>query len=132
MGVGRGAEMSLTGFHPLWDKILSQNPQAVADQGCQLEGSSSYKGTAYRGGWYCIGFPLKAVLLSKFDGMLRVYNQRTFGDSVSAAARAKRWGVSRQANESFIPSGSNFSPYLLDGACYQGYLGNLGRQKENK
>jgi hypothetical protein len=41
--------MSLTGFHPLWDKILSQNLQAVADQGCHLEGSSPYQGTAYRG-----------------------------------------------------------------------------------
>jgi hypothetical protein len=41
--------MSLTGFHPLWDKILSQNLQAVADQGCHLEGSSPYKGTDYRG-----------------------------------------------------------------------------------
>jgi hypothetical protein len=42
--------MSLTGFHPLWDKILSQNLQAVADQGCHSEGSSPCKGTAYRGG----------------------------------------------------------------------------------
>jgi hypothetical protein len=41
--------MSLTGFHPLWDKILSQNLQAVADQECHLEGSSPYKSTAYRG-----------------------------------------------------------------------------------
>jgi hypothetical protein len=32
--------MSVTGFHPLWDKILSQNLQAVADQECRLEGSS--------------------------------------------------------------------------------------------
>jgi hypothetical protein len=40
--------MSLTGIHPLWDKILSQNLQAVADQGCHLEGSSLNKGTAYR------------------------------------------------------------------------------------
>jgi hypothetical protein len=36
MGVGLGADMSLTGFHTLWDKILSQNLQAVADQGCHL------------------------------------------------------------------------------------------------
>jgi hypothetical protein len=41
--------MSLTGFQPLWDKMLSQNLQAVADQGCHLEGFSPYKGTAYRG-----------------------------------------------------------------------------------
>jgi hypothetical protein len=41
--------MSLTGFHPLWDKILSQNLQAVADQGCHLKGSSPHKGIAYRG-----------------------------------------------------------------------------------
>jgi hypothetical protein len=34
--------MSLTGFQPLWDKILSQNLQAVADQGCHLEGSSPF------------------------------------------------------------------------------------------
>jgi hypothetical protein len=52
-GSGRGADMSLTGFHPLWDKIISQNLQAVADQGCHLEGSSPYKGTAYKG-VYCI------------------------------------------------------------------------------
>jgi hypothetical protein len=52
-GVGRGADMSLTGFHPLWDKILSQILQTVADQGCHLEGSSPYKGTAYRG-VYCM------------------------------------------------------------------------------
>jgi hypothetical protein len=32
--------MSLTGFHPLWDEILSQNLQAVADQGCHLGGYS--------------------------------------------------------------------------------------------
>jgi hypothetical protein len=44
--------MSLTGFHPLWDKILSQNLQAVADQGCHLKGSSPHKRTAYRG-VYC-------------------------------------------------------------------------------
>jgi hypothetical protein len=37
MGVGRGADMSLTGFYPLWDKFLSQNLRAVADQGCHLE-----------------------------------------------------------------------------------------------
>jgi hypothetical protein len=39
--------MSLTGFHPLRDKIISQNLQAVADQGCHLEGSSPYKRTLY-------------------------------------------------------------------------------------
>jgi hypothetical protein len=44
--------MSLSWFHPFWDKILSQNLQAVADQGCHLVGSSRYKGTAYRG-VYC-------------------------------------------------------------------------------
>jgi hypothetical protein len=41
--------MSLTGFHPLYDMILSQNLQAVADQGCHLEGSSPHQGTAYKG-----------------------------------------------------------------------------------
>jgi hypothetical protein len=40
--------MSLIGFHPLLDEILSQNLPVVADQGCHLEGSSSYKGTAYK------------------------------------------------------------------------------------
>jgi hypothetical protein len=45
--------MSLTGFHPLWDKILSQNLQAVADQGFHSDGSSPYKGNAYRR-VYCI------------------------------------------------------------------------------
>jgi hypothetical protein len=53
VGVGRGGDMSLTGSHPLWEKIFTQKLQAVADQGCHLEGSSSYKGTAYRG-VYCI------------------------------------------------------------------------------
>jgi hypothetical protein len=52
VGVGRGADISLTGFYPLWDKIHPLNPRAVADQGCHLEGSSPYKGTAYRG-MYC-------------------------------------------------------------------------------
>jgi hypothetical protein len=52
VGVSRGADMSLTGFHPLWDKILSQNLHAVADQGGHLEGSSPNKGTADRG-VYC-------------------------------------------------------------------------------
>jgi hypothetical protein len=32
VGVGRGADMSLTGVHPLWDKILLHNLQAVADK----------------------------------------------------------------------------------------------------
>jgi hypothetical protein len=41
--------MSLTGFYPIWDKILSQNLQAVADQGGHFKGSSPYKGTACRG-----------------------------------------------------------------------------------
>jgi hypothetical protein len=48
MGVGRGADLSLTRIHPLWEKILSQNLQAVADQGGNLEGSFPYKGGAYR------------------------------------------------------------------------------------
>jgi hypothetical protein len=39
--------VSLTSFHPLWDKDLSQNLHAVADQGCHPEGSLS--GNAYRG-----------------------------------------------------------------------------------
>jgi hypothetical protein len=39
---------SLTGFHRLWDKILSQSLQAVTDHRCHLEGSSPNKWTAYR------------------------------------------------------------------------------------
>jgi hypothetical protein len=41
--------MSLTGFHPSWHKTLSQNLQAVADQGCHLGGSSPYKEPLIRG-----------------------------------------------------------------------------------
>jgi hypothetical protein len=37
--------MSITGFYPLWDKILSQTLQAV-NEGCHLEASFPYKGTA--------------------------------------------------------------------------------------
>jgi hypothetical protein len=48
VGVGRGGDMSHTRFQPSWDEKLSQNLQAVADQGCHLEGSSPYKGTDYR------------------------------------------------------------------------------------
>jgi hypothetical protein len=48
--------MSLTGFPPLWNKILSQSLQAVADQGCHL-GAFPYKGTAYRG-VYCLHISL--------------------------------------------------------------------------
>jgi hypothetical protein len=53
VGVGRRAEMSLTGLHPLWDKILSQKLQAVPDQGCHLEGSPLIRGLlvgGYTGG----------------------------------------------------------------------------------
>jgi hypothetical protein len=60
--------MSLTGFHPLWDKILSQNLQAVADQGCHLEGSSPVKGTAYRGYTVQCGFR-KGVALRSMGAM---------------------------------------------------------------
>jgi hypothetical protein len=49
--------MSLTGFHPIWDKILSQNLQAVADQRCHLEGSSPYKWTAFR----VLGFTVDVI-----------------------------------------------------------------------
>jgi hypothetical protein len=37
VGVGRGADVSLTGFHSLRDKILSQNLQAIADEGMSLK-----------------------------------------------------------------------------------------------
>jgi hypothetical protein len=60
--VVRGADMSLTGFHPLWNKILSQILQAAADRGCHLEGSSPYKGTAYRG-VCCTGYGLCEYLM---------------------------------------------------------------------
>jgi hypothetical protein len=46
--------MSLEGFHPLWDDILSQNLQAVGDQGCHLKGSFPNKGAAYRGIFYTV------------------------------------------------------------------------------
>jgi hypothetical protein len=52
VGVVRGADTSLTEFHPLQDEILSQNLQVIADQVCHLEGSSPYKGTNSRG-VYC-------------------------------------------------------------------------------
>jgi hypothetical protein len=59
--------MSLTGFHFLWDKILSQHLQAVADKGCHLEGLSPYKVTAYRGYtvllYYCTVLSLLLFLL---------------------------------------------------------------------
>jgi hypothetical protein len=49
--------MSLTGFHPLRDKLILKNLQAVADLGCHLEGSSPLKGFAYRG-VYCSCIPI--------------------------------------------------------------------------
>jgi hypothetical protein len=54
-GGGRSRSWHVTyRFHPLWDKILSQSLQTVADRGCHLEGSSPYKGTAHRGVyWTC-------------------------------------------------------------------------------
>jgi hypothetical protein len=68
--------MSLTGFHPLWNKILSQNLQAVADQGCHLEGSSTYKGTAYRR-VYCRSMSLRMTSEFAFmSGMLHVVWQQ--------------------------------------------------------
>jgi hypothetical protein len=51
------------------DKILSQNLQAVADQGCHLEGSSPYEGPGYRG-VYCI-FLIDAALSFR-EALLRV------------------------------------------------------------
>jgi hypothetical protein len=54
--------MPLTGFRPLWKKILSRNLQSVADQGCHLKGSSLYKGTVYRGR-YCIRDPTPPLSL---------------------------------------------------------------------
>jgi hypothetical protein len=53
---------------------------------------------------------------------------------MSAAARPKRRGVSRQVKgQELDPTKFElftlFSPYLLDGAYYEGYL---GRQKEKE
>jgi hypothetical protein len=54
---------------------------------------------------------------------------------MSAAARPKRWGVSRQAKgrEFSLPGfpGSNFAPYLT-GRAFKGTWGNLWRQKERE
>jgi hypothetical protein len=63
--------MSLTGFHPLRDKILPQTLQVVADQGCNLEGSSPCEGTAYRG-VYCI----EASYLYWYRGIVLVLESR--------------------------------------------------------
>jgi hypothetical protein len=58
--------VSLTRFHPSWDKIISENLQAVDDQGCHLEESSPYKGTAYTG-VYCIEYSLFLKVLVQGD-----------------------------------------------------------------
>jgi hypothetical protein len=58
VGVGRGDDLLLTGFHPFWDEILSQNLQAVADQGCHLEEFSPYKGPLVGGLYWNRGFIL--------------------------------------------------------------------------
>jgi hypothetical protein len=64
--------MSLTGFHLSWDMILSQNMQAVADQGCHSEGSSLYKGGPLIGGILYQNKYLYAVLTnSKRDSNMR-------------------------------------------------------------
>jgi hypothetical protein len=48
---------------------------------------------------------------------------------MSAAARPKRWSVSRQAKgQEFGPTNFEFLT-LLDGACYLGYLGYPGEAK---
>jgi hypothetical protein len=49
VGVSRGADKSLTGFHPLWDEILSQNLQAVADQGFHLKDPPLMRGSLIGG-----------------------------------------------------------------------------------
>jgi hypothetical protein len=89
--------MSLTGFHPLWDTILSQNLKAVADQGCQLEGSSPHKGTAYRGvfcthlavsgGKKLAGIALTAVHQLPDDWPVTVVGRNVHGGAVLKAHR---------------------------------------------
>jgi len=56
-----------------------------------------------------------------------------FGDSMSAAARPKRWvcHVKQKVKSSISPRGE-LLPYLLDGACYEGYLGQPGEAKKKK
>jgi hypothetical protein len=55
-----------------------------------------------------------------------------FEDSVSAAARPKRWGVLSSERSRVHPSRVKLLT-LLDGACYRGYTwGNLGREKEKE
>jgi hypothetical protein len=50
--------------------------------------------------------------------MIRYLTSGPFGDSMSAAARPKRWGVFRQAEgREFDPSRVELFT-LLDGACY--------------
>ena len=57
-----------------------------------------------------------------------------FGDSMSAAARPKRWGVSRQTKGEEFDSarGRTFHPTYLTGRATKGTWGNLGRQKEKR
>jgi hypothetical protein len=57
-----------------------------------------------------------------------------FGDSMSAAARPKRWGVFRQAKgREFDPSRDRtFHPTYLTGRAIKGTWSNLGRQKEKE
>jgi hypothetical protein len=51
---------------------------------------------------------------------------------MSAAARPKRWGVSRQAKGQEIdPTSLNFLPYLTE-AAIEGTWDNLGKQKEKE
>jgi hypothetical protein len=80
--------MSLTGFHPFWDKNILQNLQAVANQGCHLEGSSPYRGIAGRevyctfklndfladsGRFFIAQFPATAQILAPIRPLMNFY-----------------------------------------------------------
>jgi hypothetical protein len=96
VGVGRGADISLTGFHLLWDKIILQNLQAVADQGGHLKGSFPYKRTAYRG--YTVlklqfPFPCKKAV------QMNVHAARKYCDALKAQ------------NTQFSPAAHNSGPF---------------------
>jgi hypothetical protein len=99
--------MSLTGVHPLWDVILSQNLQAVTDQGCHLERSSHYKGTAYRGYTVAHYHP--------------DWSQKPFGNSLVCLPLDPAGGCSSKVQASNSLVGIDLEPEP-DGACCLGHL----------
>jgi hypothetical protein len=68
--------------------------------------------------------PLQPFLKGELGGSGGEYmTSGSFGDSILAAARPKRWGVSDQdKRREFDPTRVELFT-LLDGACYKGYLG---------